>query len=277
MLGTGEIGESKGLTLWEERRSSALRDLIIKKVFLNTIFLLNAAGLGIAIYCIVSYCPIPSKALITAPIVGGVVAAIVFLRLPLCGITRRIRYKDISNPAHQLGKVLTILFFGPWLLLKNNIDEMPYHDPDLARVISRELREGTFEKVSEKYGDNFRNLFRYGYIQGIPPKDLIDLHDEFVPIARGFKHTEKTYILNNNEADEHHILSKKKKEIEDIWENIKNRFTEDLPFPLAPHHDHSSWKDRFELYCRDLIFSPNDYIDELPQTKKIRPSELFEH
>lgn len=273
MLETQSIGETPRLTLWEKRRPIALRDLIIKKICLNAIFLLNAAALGIAVYCIVAYCPIPTKALITAPIFGGIFAAIAFLKLPLCGFTK-IKYKELTNPAHQLGKGLAILFFGPWLLIKNQIDETPYHDSELARVISKELREGDFEQISKKYGENFRNLFRYGFIQGIKAKKLIKLHDKFVPVAKGLAHTKKSHI--EGKEDEYTILSTKKESIETRWKEMKTKFVDSLPLPAAPHYNYSSWKGRFELYLRDLVFSPKDFMGDPPHKKEVDLSTLLE-
>lgn len=263
------------LTPWEIKAPIAKRDFIIRKIFINFLFAMNAAGLGVALYFVISYCPIPAKAFLISPFVVGVIGAVAYLKLPTFGISKH-NYFNITNPAVHIGKALALAFFGPCVLANYFLDKTPYHDPETATCISEELRKLSFSEISEKHGRHFKNLYHYGFIQEavMPQQSLQDLRQRLLPIERTIQRYEKTYKsvldqrLGESESEEetpewferYLQCLDEKKAIEKEWLKEKSSMISHLPYPKLPAYDLSKWSDRIKVWARDFFLNTSEFL-----------------
>lgn len=278
------VSERPALSAWEQKAPLAKREFIIRKIFINMLFLINLAGLSVALYFVISYCPIPAKAYVISPFVVGVIGAIAFLKLPTFGISRH-NYHNITNPAVQLGKALALAFFTPCVLSNYFLDQTPYHDPHSANCILDELSNWTFSQISEKHGRHFNNLYRYGFIkeEDISKKDLEALRQELLPIEQEMHYLEKKYesVLKQHhktDADQpewfkrYRTLKGQKKGVEAKWEDKKVRFIGHLPHPTVPKDDFSNWRGRFKVTMREFFLNTHEFF---PKPKSSSMGDLI--
>lgn len=240
-------------TLWELKAPLARRDLIIKKVAISVIALLNFAALGVALYYIIAYCPVPNQALLISPFIVGVLAALANLKYPTFGVSS-MNYSAYLNPTSLVGRAIAYLFFGPFQYAINKIDWTPYHDPIVANKISRHLEKKKFEEIAADYGKNFDNLTNYGFI-----------HPNFLPELKELykAHRAEKYELEfwkkeeSEDCQEAQAAVKRKEKLEERWEAMKARFIHPFPHPKVAKLDFSSKLTKAKLKMRSFCcFGP---------------------
>lgn len=150
---------------WEKKAPIAKRDLTIKQVAITILFLLNLAGvLSLLIFILQNY-PLPSLegiATIT-PFAAGIVATLVFLKIPMCGANERT-VSNLTNLPMTISRVLSLVFFGPTVIAKNNLDLRDYGDPHEAARIKYDFETKDTVYLMENYGPCIPNLLKYGYL-----------------------------------------------------------------------------------------------------------------
>lgn len=273
--------------LWKAKRSLAKRDFAIRKICITLLLAINLAALGGALYAVISYCPFSSEAIIITPFIVGVVGALAYLKLPRFGVDK-FNYKNLTNPAVQIGKALTFLFFGPFVLINDRLDDNAYFDAHVAQQISDGLSKWSFEQVSEEYGKHFKNLNKYGFIDEKTATGLIDLQKRWKPIKDAIEFYQSEYkkqLANTakkvvvevsieeekesegREVEESYwrssynqLIHVEKNTIEHDWEVIKQQFVDGLPFPKATY-DASNWG-KVQRCCREFFLYPSHFIPE---------------
>ncbi len=245
-------------TLWETHSPTCGTDLVLKKIAVAIIGLLNLAALGTALYYIISYCPIPSQAIVASPFIVGVLGALTYIKFPTCSITEK-NYTSYVNPTALIGKGLAYLFFGPLMYAVKHIDWTPYHDPICATRVSNDLKELPFDQVTRKYGDNFNNLIRYGFIPEDKRVELQHLHKEYQPIkdAVDFWQQEK---MEKSEVYAQAMVNQAA--IEEKWTDFKQNTVHPFPSPDLPDYDFTQSSTHVMLWMRQH-FCFNQPIDVL--------------
>ena len=172
------IHGNASLQLWNERAPNCTTDLRIKKFVYALICLMNLAGIvGLLTYITMNY-PIPSieGAYFLTPFIGGVIAALLLLKIPTYGINH-MTYKNLTNLPLLVSEGIALLFFGPTVLARNAIDWNDYADPYESARIKREIGELPFEEVIVKYGPRISNLEKYGYISKDQAETFKELYE----------------------------------------------------------------------------------------------------
>ena len=252
------IIEAPPMTLWETQSPTCAIDLVLKKIAIVLIALINLTALGTALYYIISYCPIPSQAFVVSPFIVGVLGALAYIRFPTCGVSDK-NYTNYTNPTTLIGKGLAYLFFAPLIFAVNHIDWTPYHDPICATRVSNDLKELPFDQITRKYGDNFNNLVRYGFIHEDNQAELHNLHEEYQPVkdAVDFWQQEK---MEQSVIYAHAKVSQAN--IENKWESFKQGTAHPFPSPALPQYDFTQSSTRVTLWMREH-FCFNKPIDVL--------------
>lgn len=224
---------------WELNKSIARRDLIIKKIALVVIALINFAILGAVLYAIIAYCPLPAEALLVSPFIFGVLGALVYLKFPTLGVDQK-NYSQFTNPTILLGKMLTYLFFGPYMFTLDYCDLTAYHDPYVANKISNDFRERSFEKLEEKYGDRFSNIIKYGIILPTFKDELLEIKKDYRPIKQDWSYyKEQGGGCKNYESK----LKQQKADIERRWQELQEKM-KCYPELSPPTYDFTSLSTR---------------------------------
>ena len=237
---------------WQEASSASCRNLILKKVAVSIIALANCAGLGVALYYIVSYCPIPTQAILVSPFIVGALGALKNMKIPTLGFTAS-NYKSDLNPTTIVGKVVAYIFFGPLMLAVNNIDWIPYHDSIRARAISDDLEKKEFAEISKEYGNHLSNLFAYKFI----PKnnntlEIYAMHEECKAEEMAVEFWTKERNPDNVTKAQENI-----QKINEKWNRLRDwQIKNELPKPEVPKYDFSKWTHRFKKAWRDFCFKP---------------------
>lgn len=234
------------LTKWETQAPVSAQDLILKKIAVALIALINLAALGTALYFIISYCPVPSTALLASPFIVGVLGALAYMNFPTCGVSSK-NYTDYFNPLALLGKGMAYLFFGPLMYAVKHIDWTPYHDPICAHRISTDLQELSFDQVADKYGENFSNLIYYGFIHEDQSQELQALYEEYQPVKKAIDFWKQEKM----EKSEPYIQAQAKlASIEGKWSVIKQNIKFPFPTPQLPDYDFTQTSTQVELWMR---------------------------
>jgi len=234
------------LTQWELKTFNAQRDLIIKKVVIALIALLNFVALGTVLYFIISYCPVPTQAILVSPFIVGVLAALAYLKFPTFGVSS-VNYSNYLNPTSLIGRGLAYLFFGPLMYAISKLDWTPYHDPIRANKISKNLEELPFYKLAEEYGLHFDNLIKYGFIPEKNEEELIALYEEYLPIKKEIDFWKEEGLEECAESKE---AQEKKERLEEKWLDLKNKFDFSFPHPPKPILDFSKRTTDIKLKAR---------------------------
>ncbi|MFC2049531.1 hypothetical protein ACFLR2_02515 [Chlamydiota bacterium] len=243
-------------THWEAQAPRSATDLAVKKIAVALIALVNIAALGIALYYIVSYCPIPSKALLASPFVVGVLGALAYLNFPTCGISS-MNYTNYVNPATLVGKGLAYLFFGPLMYSVNHIDWTPYHDRIRANRISLDLETLPFDEVADKYGKNFGNLVKYGFINETHEQELKELYEAYKPVKEATAFWKQEGMETCEQAK---MVQDKRTKLQTRWDTFKKGTKYNFPKPDMPEYDFEKPSTRWALFVRKhLCF--NDPVD----------------
>lgn len=233
-------------TLWETHSPACGIDLIIKKIAVAFIALINLAALGTALYFIIMYCPMPSEAVVVSPFIIGVLGALTYIGFPTCSISER-NYTTYTNPTALVGKGLAYLFFGPLMYAVKYIDWTPYHDPICATRISNDLKELPFDQVTRKYGDNFSNLVRYGFIHEDNRLALETLHEEYQPVK------DAVDFWQQEEMEKSEVYAQAKATqatIEEKWMGFKQSTVHPFPSPELPQYDFTQSSTQIKLWAR---------------------------
>lgn len=216
---------------WEECSQTCPRDLLAKKSVLTLIFFANIGALSYLFYYLSSHYSIPSEALFVAPFVSGVLAALVLLRLPTCGINSR-NYSNLTNPALVLGQVIAALLFFPVVILKNYFDLNDYSDPYEVHKIKIELLENDFSEIIQNYSPRIDNLRRYGLLTE-------DIANDFIQYCTKYKQPIEDYLILVEEHPEIEGTEKIPQALQITlsdarasWAGIKEKL--DLPEPELP-------------------------------------------
>lgn len=237
---------------WELNIPKNQRDLIIKKIAVGLIGALNLAMLGGAVYFIITYCPISTQALLISPFIVGVLGALAYLKFPTCGINS-MNYTQYSNPAVILGKVITYVFFGPYMYASKKCDWTAYHDPIVANKIAHDLDTNSFESLAEEYGKHFDNFAKYGMIPPEYKDALLNLYQEYKPAKNELQYYEKKNLLWHEEAVR---LAELKENIENRWKDLRESIRPHLYFPVIPKHNFRSRFTPIRLKIYDFFLSP---------------------
>lgn len=172
------IDVNPNLQVWNERAPKCATDLRIKKFVYSLICLMNLSGIvGLLTYITMNY-PIPSieGAYFLTPFIGGVIAALLLLKIPTYGINH-MTYRNLTNLPLLVSEGIALLFFGPTVLARNAIDWNDYADPYEAARIKREIEELPLEEAIAKYGPRVSNLEKYGYISREQAETFKELYE----------------------------------------------------------------------------------------------------
>ncbi len=169
----------------KNRKYAAITEIWLKRMFYLVALGLNLgvlAGIGLVIYM---YCPtfIPNEALLVSPFVGGVLAALISLKLTTWGVTPT-NYQSYSNPLSLMGRGLTMALFGPLLYLKYKIDWTDYSDPYVANGVSHDLGTKSLEEITLRYGSSISSLRRAGIVKPNEARRLKKLVKEYKPLIK---------------------------------------------------------------------------------------------
>lgn len=220
---------------YENLISSAQRDLIIKKIAFAIITTINFAIVLGAFAYVVYEVSLPTKPLLVASFVLGLVGAGFAL------IGKNVKIQG-SSPTSIASSILNRIFFGPTVYLYNKIDWTPYHDPMVANGIYEEIKHFTFEEFEAKYGLNFGNLVKYGFIDQryrVEIKGNIKKYQKLKETLSEFdkqiesvknkidpKDTSSSFLVQRG-----HLLQELE-HVEAGWKNCKELILRDLPRPL---------------------------------------------
>lgn len=261
--------------LWEAKKGLALRDLTIKKIVVAIITLLNFGALGVALYYVISYCPVPTSAILVSPFIAGAIAALVNLKFPTLGV-KDYNYANFGNPLSVIGKVVAYIFFGPLMIAVNKIDWTPYYDPIWANKISLELESKSFEEINQGYHQHWKNLVRYGFVPEACSNEFIQLDQDFRQTKGRIEHLQ---VLNGMEEN----IKKQLELFENQWEELKskimqqitndnkmidektdNEHSETFPHPRIPEEDYTKWWTEFRIKVKRLLQgNPIDPLKEV--------------
>jgi hypothetical protein len=234
------------LTPWEVNRSVAIRDFIVKRVGVIALAIINFAALGVSLYYISAYIPLPAQALLISPFIVGALAGLSSLKFPTLGVTER-NYSNFINPLSLAGRALSYLFFGPLVYAINRIDWDCYFDEDRACEISNHLEKLPFEQIAKRYGPHFDNLVKYGFIHRDYYPSLKSLYKEYQPVKEALEFYRK--------GTENHLKAQQKlEEIELEWQNWKENYRYVFPYPTTPNYDFSKLSTKVYLKFRSLCY-----------------------
>jgi len=236
---------------WKHCAPKAQRDLVIKKIAVALIALINFGALGVALFCCISYLPVPTQALLASPFIVGVLASLTYLKFPTLGIDSW-NYTSFLNPGNMIGRGLTYLFFGPLMFAIQRIDWTAYHDPVCANKISKDLENNSFEKIAHEYGKHFSNLFKYGFIDKKHASELKNLYCDYKPIQYELNFWKKEHLEDCEEAKQ---ALEQKEVFESRWLKLKE--TIQFPYPKKPKYQFSSKSTKIKLKLRSACcFGP---------------------
>ncbi|MCC5833011.1 MAG: hypothetical protein JJU12_08235 [Chlamydiales bacterium] len=240
------------LSYWEIRAPKARRDFIIKKIAIAIIATLNFSVLAAALYLILTYCPISTQAMIASPFIVGVVAALTYLKFPTCGVST-LNYTQYSNPATILGKIVTYIFFGPYMYAVKRCDWTLYHDLETAHLIADYLKNKSFEVLADKYGKHFRNFAKYGMIPPENEKELINLYNSYAPVKKELERFKQKGLESNSRFQ---AVTKEKNSIEKRWLDLQKTIEKQIFLPEIPKRDFSSPITILSLNVVDYLSAP---------------------
>lgn len=224
---------------WLNASDTCERDVMIKKMAVAILFLMNISALGYTFYYISCCYSIASEALVVTPFITGILAALMLLKLPTCGVTGD-NYKNLTNPVLILGHIIATCLFFPVVLLKNYLDFNNYSDPYVVHKVRRDLLEQPFSFVLENYSGKIANLGKYGLLQE-------ELVEEFTNLCITYSQTVENYRLLLNEypeIEETELLPSDLKndleQAEEEWQKFKLKLA--LPDPSLPSPTFSWWQ-----------------------------------
>lgn len=244
------------LTHWEAQSPTSATDLLVKKIAVAAIAMLNLAALGAALYFIISYCPVPTEALIVSPFIVGVLGALAYMKFPTCGISS-MNYTGYVNPVQLLGKAMAYLFFGPLMYAVKHLDWTPYHDHVRANRISQDLTELPFAEVADQYGKHFDNLIKYGFIHEGHAEELKTLYEQYKPTKKAIAFWKQEGLEKSQQSAQ---AKAKLDTIEEKWRDLKRTSNYAFPTPDMPDYDFAQSSTRVELWMRKY-FCFNNPID----------------
>jgi hypothetical protein len=232
--------------VWNEKAPICTRDQRIKKVAYTILCLMNLAGIiGLLTYITMHY-PIPSieGAYFLTPFIGGVIAALLLLKIPTYGVNH-MTYKNLTNLPLIISECLALLFFGPTVVMKNYLDWNDYADPYEAARIKREIETLPFEEALSKYGPRVSNLERYGYI-------TLQQATEFQALYQTYKTDLKAYeilVRKNPEIKENRhlpqVLEARLTAGRTAWNDFKGGLALPRPDPVEPKVTCCDWLPSF--------------------------------
>lgn len=238
----------------------AKRDLTIKKIVVALIALLNFAVLGFVLYAIISYCSVPTQALLISPFIVGVLGALAYLDFPTLGINT-MNYTQYSNPAAILGKILTYVFFGPYIYAVKKCDWTAYHDPAVAQRVAHQIaseEEKAFEKLAQAHGEHFDNFVRYGIIQEEFRQRFTNLFQEYKPLQKEYEYYKKRGLLWHERVTE---INLQKTQIERRWAEIRQEVADTLYYPPLEQYDFTSRWTTIRLAIHDFFRDPLGHLN----------------
>lgn len=237
---------------WELNAPKSQRDLIIKKLAIAIIAALNLAVLAGALYFIITYCPMPTEALLVSPFIVGILGALAYLKFPTCGINS-MNYSQYSNPATIAGKTLTYIFFGPYMFAAKKCDWTAYHDPCVANKIAKDLETKPFEYLAKEYGKHFANFSEYGMIPPQFKQDLVNLYSNYRPIKKALKYYKSKGLEWLPRVE---TLTNRKNKIEKDWEVLRERILPYLVFPEIPEQDFGNPVTGYRIKLEEFFNNP---------------------
>jgi hypothetical protein len=237
---------------WELNAPKSQRDLMIKKLAIAIIAALNLAVLAGALYFIITYCPMPTEALLVSPFIVGILGALAYLKFPTCGINS-LNYSQYSNPATIAGKTLTYIFFGPYMYAAKKCDWTVYHDPRVANKIAKDLETKSFEYLAKEYGKHFANFAEYGMIHPEFKQELLNLYHNYKPIKKALKYYESKGLEWHSRVE---TLTVRKNGIESRWEVLREKIMLRLVFPEIPEPDFSSPVTGYSIKLEEFFNNP---------------------
>lgn len=235
--------------LWIEHSGKCQRDLIVKKIACAIIVGANLAALGALLYYVVLYCPISTEVMVIAPIVGGVLGAMTYLKIPIKLIDDN-NYESYSTPAFVTARFLTFLCFAPIVIAIRNMDWTNYADPYVAHRIAGEIKNSdktNFEEVLLKQGSRVHNLKRYGFISKDKAIELKTLYRDAKPflLAKQFLIKEKAPQKNIIE------IETKLCQFSERWDTFKSSAAPSLPDLTPAIPQFSSTLTKIKLWIRE--------------------------
>jgi hypothetical protein len=234
---------------WNASSSKCTVHLVIKKIAISIIFTANLAALGTAMAYIVMYCPIPAQVATVAPLVTGVLGALIYLKVPLLGINNN-NYYDYTEPSIFLGRVITMILFAPLIVAIKNIDWINYRDPFVANRVSNELSDWKWDQVADKYGKKIGNLKRYGFLGQKDAETMRVMYKNYQPVKK------VKDFLGSEQLSLDSDLKMKIATVESDWVNLKNQIN--LPRPQYQLPDFTKKFTSFKLFFRPLsVSTPN--------------------
>jgi hypothetical protein len=237
-------------TRWQQQQNVARRDFWAKNISAYALLLFNVFVLGGALYCIIQYCPLPTEALLASPFIGGVLVALVYLKVPTCGI-KSGNYKNLVNPTHMLGLVSACLFFAPLMYALKCIDLTPYHDPITANLISDDISKEPLANIASSYGRHATHLVKYGFIPPDKREPFSTLCKQHEKASGAQQFWEQKKRQNSVQATK---VQDKIKELQNEWATLQNSIKDNLPFPDEPDYESTSLSSRVERYLFSLSF-----------------------
>lgn len=236
--------------LWNIKSAQAKRDLVIKTVALTLLALINLAVLGIALYLVVLYTPLPTNAVFASPFIVGALAALSYLKFPTCGITS-MNYSSFLNPTYLVGKTIAYLFFGPLMYAIDRADWTPYHSPIQANKISGILQNDSFEVIAETFAPHYYNLVKYGFIPKKYGEDFLQLCQTYTINKRALNYWKEA----DSRSSEYRQAVQTVEDLNENWNKLKSQISVDsFPHPENPKID-------FSKHCSmPLILSIRAYL-----------------
>lgn len=151
--------------LWQQRSPQCHYDLRIKKILFTILCLINIAAIaGLLAYLTMNHTIPPLDGAYTLlPFVGGIIAAIVLLKIATF-FDYHLKYRILSNVPLLLYEIVALLLVGPSKLTYLATDWTEYHDRREANQISHDLETKKFEESMYLWGPRIDKLEKYGYL-----------------------------------------------------------------------------------------------------------------
>lgn len=229
--------------IWNQQSRVCQRDLVIKKIAIFIIAMANLAAIATLFTYATLYLPLHTLPVLLTPFLIGVLGAMNFFKIPVCGLT----HKD-TNPLTFLSKALSVSFFFPLICFVRWLDLTNYGDPYKARAIIEDFKTKEFEEIMSSYGPKARNLGRYGLIQE-------DQAQAFKKLYLESKHTlaAMKFLTDEKVTQTARDFTKVKQDLgthESSWARTKENIVQNFPNPEPRELDFSKASTRLRVWVR---------------------------